>query len=153
MSTHSTKLMHTGECSDRRVVSDINVPSQGSSVGKNDVIPYVAIVSDMNTRHQEISTSEYRLATPSRGSSIDGNEFSDDVVITNLEKGLLASILEVLRIGTDGAVAVEPVISADFGRALDDSERPHRAIFPDDNMVSNNGIRTHRCTISQCCLG
>jgi len=57
----------------------------------------LAIVGDVSLSHQQISIADPGHATTALGASMDGDKFADLISFTDLRRGRLARVLDVLR--------------------------------------------------------
>src|ERR1700740_2525496 len=88
---------------------------QGSVVGKDHIISYLTIVSDMRVS-QEITVVPNDRDIADRGRPIHGHEFAETIVIPDFQVSWFAGILQILRLLADRTERVEPISFTDLSR-------------------------------------
>jgi hypothetical protein len=95
------------------------MPGQRGGIRKDDLVTNTTVMSNVHSCHQKVTAANPRDAPSTGGSTIQSDKLSDPIVISKRQPGGGSVILEILRIGPDGRMPVEPVIAAYDGRALD----------------------------------
>src|SRR5207249_11958532 len=102
------------------LVFDRHVAGHLDAVGEDDVVPDDAIVGDVDVRHDEAALADRGLARRG-GAAVDRAVLADDRAVADLDPGLLALVLEILRIVTDDRPVPHLHAGPDPGVALDDA--------------------------------
>jgi len=122
------KLVHGADSGNDRVVIDRDVAGDPDAVGKDDVIPELAIVGDVRVAEEKIVRADRRRDFAVRA-AMDGSVFAEDIVIADDEKGRLTDVFEVLGFSADRCEGEELVVLADFRRAIDHDMRVEHAFI------------------------
>ena len=127
-------------------------------VHHDDVVAEKAVMRDVAIGHDEILITK-RSGRAFLGAAVDGDELPDDILRTDLGKGRLALIGEILGFMTNHGIHVDCVVIPKFGPAgevnagqdlvvgadldpvFDDDVRADRVIDPDLDMLSDDGAR------------
>ena len=72
---------------------------------------------------------------------MDRSKFPDPIVVTDFQPRGLATVLQVLRIGTDRSELENPIASADRGFTLDHGVRTYHGVGPDPDLRPNYRAR------------
>src|SRR5262249_27254786 len=129
-------LVHAGSAADEGVRSDAHelvdrnqatddgaivhgyVSRHLNGVGEDHVVPYHAVVGDVDVSHDETAFAHRRLAR-ARGAAIDGAVFANDRAGADVDPGLLTRVLQILRIGAQDAAVPHADVGPDAGIPLD----------------------------------
>ena len=129
------------------------MPGQCGRVRHNDVIPQLAVVTDMRVGHQEIVIADPRYPTAPLGAAMNIDIFTKDVVMADREKRIFTLEFEILGLKTDGRKRIKLVALADFRGAFDDDVRLETAALPDVDARTDRAIRADPDLISDHRLG
>ena len=104
-------------------------PAQLGAVGDDDVVTDVAVVRQVHVGHDEAAGAD-RGAVALRGAAVDRGVLADDRAGADLDPGLLAAILEILRIAAEDrpvADAARPSASRTFRSSATRGPRRQRS--------------------------
>ena len=93
--------MYPDKPSNNGMVAKGNVSGQRRSIGHDHVITHMTIMRHMDISHQKIMMSKRGHTTPECCPSVDGDIFTQDIVIPDNNTRRFIPILEVLWRGTD----------------------------------------------------
>src|SRR5438132_3912280 len=105
------------------------------------MVPDLAIVCDMSVVHQQHVIADARDHPPALSTTMDRSKFPDPIVVTDFQPRGLATVLQVLRIGTDRSELENPIASADRGFTLDHGVRTYHGVGPDPDLRPNYRAR------------
>src|SRR5690606_8482941 len=128
---NAAELVHPGEAAQVHLVADLHVAGEGGVVGEHAAVADPAVVGDVHVGQQPVVVADAGAAAAVARAAVDGAELADDVAVADLELGVLAGELLVLRVAADGHVRVDAVVAADPGRAL------QRAVRADGGAVAD----------------
>ena len=111
--THGGEMVDRHGAGKRRVVVDVDVPTEEHSVGQNDIVPEAAIVGHVGASHQEVVVAQRGDSVFLFGAAIDGDALADDVVVADHHLGVAARITDVLGLPADDRARIEVVVLAD----------------------------------------
>lgn len=116
---HAAELVYRTEAGDDGVVAYGDVACDGGIVREDGVAPDLALVGNMGIAQEEVvvadSSGSLRL-----GAAMDGDVLAKGIVIANVEVGLLALELQVLRPSAERGKGVGITALTDGGISLDD---------------------------------
>ncbi len=98
--------MDRGQAAHDRVVADLDVPGQGSVVGKNDRVADRAIVADVAVGEKISAIADARFARAGRA-AVHGDKFAERIFVADLEICRLALIFQILGLLADRAVGIK----------------------------------------------
>ncbi len=124
------ELVDTGHASDGDVVFDGDVAGDADVVGDGDVVLDLDIVAKVDHGHEVVVVADFGEFALF-GSAVDGDVFSEDVVVANLEVGGLAFVLSVLGVAANDGALGEDVVFADGGVGFDGHVGVEFAPVPD----------------------
>src|SRR5690606_35928834 len=101
VSSDFTKLVHQRETAEDCPITDMHMASQGGVINQNTVIADHAVVTNMNVSHQQIIIANGSLAAVLNGTAMNGDAFTNNVVVTNHQASCFTLILQVRGIFTD----------------------------------------------------
>jgi len=142
MGADAGELMDPRHSADDGVVFHMDMAGQVGGIGHDDPVAELAVVGDVTIGHDEIAIPHDRDADISGGGTMDGNEFTDRVVIADDRPRNLVAELEVLGYGADGGKLKDPASRADVGMFVDDDMRSDDGILADIDIRGNDGVRT-----------
>lgn len=87
MSSDTDELVNRAESADDSPLFDSDVSGERGGVGHDDVVSDEAIVSDVGIGHDEAVTADLRELAALNCAAVDGDVFTDFVVIANFEAG------------------------------------------------------------------
>ena len=105
------KLMNGHGPRNRSVIVDVDMSAQQRTVGDNHMIADIAVVSDMGAGHQETVVTDGSDSAILFGTSIDGDTFTNDVVVANLDFGGSALVGDILWFAADYGIGVDVISS------------------------------------------
>ena len=157
MRTNAAELMHGGKSADRRMVSHRDMAGKRCRICHDDVVSHDAIVSDVTVGHQKIIIPDHGDSMPSLGAAVQGDKFPEHVVVADLQVRRFSLVFEILRICSDGAVAVKmasladgsPPVDVDMG--IQDSAGSNPGLRADDAIGADFGFRGNfSCPVDNC---
>ena len=101
-----------------------------------------AVMGNMGPNHQMAVIADFGQPTTTFSAGIDGDIFTNIDVITNLAANILTGKFQVLRYGSNRSEGKDLDILSDPGVALDDDMGMDLATFTNDNIGTDNAIRT-----------
>ncbi len=134
MASDAHELVHSAQAGDDGPVFDGHVASELHDVGQNDIVSNVTVVREMDVRHQQTVSSHARLEGM-RSAAIDRCVLTNHGPVADLDGGLLAGVLEILRRptedGPDADIDVLPKCDVTLERRSrgDDAAPSNRAVF------------------------
>ena len=133
MGADMAELMHECATADDSEVIDLHFSCQLRAVRHNDVVMQDAIMRDMAVRHDQIVGANDGFSFGS-STAMDGDELTEDTVISDDSPGLFAAELQVL------------------GDTADDGIRKDMAIIAEDHIIINIGERIYRDVLADLSL-
>src|ERR1700749_2145799 len=122
------------------VILDRDVARERDAVGEDVVVSYLAVVRDVDSDHEEVSTADARhRALAAR--AVQRRVLANQVVVADDERARLTSELNVLRLAAHGRVLVDAVALAERREALDDRVRAYLAARAHAHVVLDDGVR------------
>lgn len=112
--TYSAVLVHAAEGSDSGEVFYDGVSGKASGVSEYIVIADDAIMGDVRVGHEVIIVADNRCSSASLSTSMDGAEFAENVVVSDLHFCWSAGVGEVLWQVTDSTALVKSVSVANY---------------------------------------
>src|SRR5688500_813391 len=97
-------------------------------------------MGDVRVGHEQILVADGRLAPAAGRAAVDGDEFSEDVALTDDQPRVLAAVLEVLGWETDRGEGKELGAITNRGVAVDDRRRADPAIAAEDHLRSDHRV-------------
>lgn len=134
-----TELVRGGEPRDDRVVTDGDVSGKAAVVGKDDVIPQLAIVRDVGIAEEKIVRADARGQLLMRA-TVDRAVLTEDVVIAYFQSCRLTDVFEILGFPADGSEGEKLVAFPKAGVALQDDMRVQHAIIAEDHTGTDDGV-------------
>jgi hypothetical protein len=150
--THAAELMHARESSDGCVIFNDDMTCQSCCVGQDDIISNLAVMSDVNVRHQKIVIADSGVSAATLRTSMNVDVFTKDIVITDREKRFFTLEFQVLWLQTDRSERKEVVVLTNYGRPLNDDVRIEAAPVSDFDAITYAAIRTDRNIGADFCL-
>ena len=121
-------------------VTDVDVTCQVGGVGEDGVVAHHAVMRDVDIGHDPVVVTDPGGAAVLHGAPVDGDALADGVAVADLEGGVLAGVLLVLRGGADRAKGIQAVVLAQRGGAFEHHMRPHLAAGADAHARPDDGI-------------
>jgi hypothetical protein len=106
-------------------------------VGDDRMVADKTVMGDMHVVHQQHLVADAREHPAALGAAMDGGEFTDAVVVANLEPRRLAMILEILRSCADRSELKDAIAGADRRLALDYRVRADDGAGTDADLGGN----------------
>ena len=126
----------------KNVVFDLNVTRQGHFVGKNIVVANVAIVSNVNSHHEEVSgTYSSNLAFPA--GAMKGAELTNQVVVPDLQEAFFAFELHILGFAPEYGVFKNRISAAETCIAFDNGVCANLAAVTDFSFIFYDSERAN----------
>src|ERR1700752_400793 len=139
MTAHSHKLMPAHAVGKKNVILDRDVSRERNFVRKNIIVADHAVVRDVYSHHEEDARTNTRRLAGAIG-PVKRKEFSDDIVVADLEKTRLTFELHILRLPANHRMLENAVPGSDSRESLDDSVRSDLTVWADLNVVFDNNI-------------
>lgn len=117
---------------DGEIVND-DFASELGTIAEDATVTDDIVVSNVHAFHKEIVGADYGAAFGS-GASVDGDVFTDGIVITDFSGSLFATELEVLGNGTDNGTREDAVTITDTA-AREDGDAVHEGIVVADDYI------------------
>jgi len=123
----------------------------------DDVVSQDAIVGNVAICHQKVVIPDNGDSMPAAGAAVEAGKLPEHVVVADLQVRRFALIFEILRICSDGAVAVEtaslaygcPPMDADMG--IQDGAGSYPGLRADGAIGADFGFRRNvACAVYQC---
>ena len=133
------ELMNRHQSRHDRPVLDGDVPGHLDRVGDDDIVSDVAVVGEVHVRHEETALPHGRLPGR-RGSPVDGAVLPDHRRVAHFDPGVLAAVLQVLRVVAEHAAVPDPHAGADLDVALEHRVRGDLAALADRHPRSDDRV-------------
>ena len=98
------ELVDGDEPADNGKIFHQNVSGQGRSVGHDDLIAHPAVMGNVGIGHDEIAVAEGCRSSPFNGAAIDGDEFPDDIIVSDRHAGRLPPVADGLGSRSDRSI-------------------------------------------------
>jgi hypothetical protein len=95
----------------------------------------------MYERHKVAVVAEGCVATFLAG-AVNGDVFSDDVVVSDAKESRLAFVLPILRVSADDSSLRESIVLSNGSATLDHNVGVEFAAWADDNACLDEAVRT-----------
>ncbi len=129
------------------------MPCQCSGISDHAIIAHPAIMGHMRISHKEIIIPDARHASPIDRPAIDGHEFTDNIVLTDLKKSHFPTLVFfILRIIPDGSMRENTAILADLCPSRNSHVSADLNTIGQTDISLNNNIRADNNIIPECCL-
>ena len=130
MGADMAELMHECATADDSEVIDLHLTCQLRAVRHNDVVMQDAIMRDMAVRHDQIVGANDGFSFGS-STAMDGDELTEDTVISDDSPGLFAAELQVLGDTADDGIGKDMAIIAEDHIIINIGERIYRDVLAD----------------------
>ena len=117
--TDGTVLVDQRETTKGSEIVNCHMTGKRCTVRENHLVADPAVMCNVRIGHYPVVVTDTGNAFILRGPPVDGNEFADNITVSQLQPGRLPRIFPVLRSIADRGKLVNPVIPADTGRAID----------------------------------
>jgi hypothetical protein len=111
--------MDTNQSSQDGMVFNFDMSGEGCSISHDHMIVNDAVMSDMGIGHKKIVMSNNRYPAAFLGASVDGNVFSENVIISDDQFGISSPIFQILRDITNGGEGENSAPLSNLGGSLD----------------------------------
>ena len=138
MTAHSHKLMRAYTVGKKNVILDRDVSRERNFIRKNIIVADHTVVRDVYAHHEEVTRTNPRRLARTIG-PVKRAELSDDIVVADLEKTRLTFELHILRLAADYSVFKDAISGPEAGVLLDDGVSPDLAIWPDFDVIFDDG--------------
>lgn len=146
-----TELMNENVGTDDGVVIYNHLAGKLGRVTDNQAAAQLAVVSHVNSLHQEVVAAYHGLAL--RGSTTrDSNVLTDAVVIAHLAGCHLALELQVLRLCRDAGAWEEFIIIADTSAHVDGNAVLQYVVIAQNGVLVDIAERTDNVVVTEFCL-
>ena len=134
------ELVHCGKAADNRKVVHAYMPAESGSVGHDDVIAELAVMGDVRVGHAQVAAADTGNAASAFRAPVERGEFTDTVIVAELQPRHFALELEILRFAADQRVGMDMVAHAHPRVIFDDGVGVDAAAIPDDDMLFDDRI-------------
>ena len=131
---------------------DLDVAGHVDGVGEDDVIPDPAVVGHVGVGHDE-AVAPHPCDPRGRRAPVQGRVLADRGAGADLQRALLAVVLEVLGIGAHRGAVVDLAVLADAGGPLQQRVGPHLHPVGQAHLRPDDGERTHAHRVRQLGVG
>ena len=101
--TDMAELVHCGKAADDRKVVHAYMPAESGSVGHDDVIAELAVMGDVRVGHAQVAAADTGNAASAFRAPVERGEFTDTVIVAELQPRHFALELEILRFAATSA--------------------------------------------------
>ena len=129
-----TELMNHGAATQYREVTNGHMAGQCRTIGQDGVIANNAVMRHMHVGHEQIAIADTGFTTILNRAPMNGAVLTDDIVITDNQRGWLTRVFFVLAFFPDTGKLKYAVIAADSRWALDDHVGHHFSPLSDLNV-------------------
>ncbi len=130
-----------------------DVARQGRRIGQDDVVAQNAVMRDVAVGHHKVVVSNESTPSALGGSSMYGDIFTKNIVVTHDKLGAFAAVFQVLRWKPDRTKREETAALADPCGALNDHMFVHAATSAQHDVITNYGIGANTHILSQGSFG
>src|SRR5690554_4852060 len=149
MGTDMAELMYCRKTAQNGMITHMHMPGQRRIVGQDHMVTDDTVMCHVRIGHQQIVTADSGNAGILYRTAMDGDTLTDDVVVTDLQKGWLALELFVLTVFTHSGELKNPVTGPDTGRPLDHDMGFDAGTRPDLHVRADQGPGPHFNIIGQ----
>ena len=128
---NANKLMDWAHCPHHRPFSHDYVSPKRGGIGQNHPISDYTIMRDVSVGHDERVIADAGHSSAFWRAAVDGDKFTNDVVLTYSQMGRLAGVSNILRSETNGRKGEEVIVGADRGGPFHHYVRREFAVFAD----------------------
>lgn len=128
------ELVDAAERPYRGIVTDRDVTGQSRRISKDDVVPEVAIVGDMNIGHEIIVVFDRGDPATMFSSAMHRNKFPEDIMVSDFQGGGSPAVLQVLGGMTDGGEGKKSAMRPNLRGAF------HRDVSSDLGEIANGNV-------------
>jgi len=121
----------------------MDMPGQSGVVYQNAVVAEYAVVANMHIGHQQVVITDGGFAAILHGAPVNGDPFTDNVVITDHQSRGLAFVFQIGSVLPHGGELVDVVVLADAGGALDHHMGGNHCSRADFDIGPDNGPGAH----------
>ncbi len=137
------ELIDARVAAEHHPVSNFHMAGDADVVGENGMIPDDAVVRHVHIGHQQVVAANARVVAAHRCAPVQGTAFANDVVVADLQPGLLAGELLVSRVLTHGSELVDSVVLADPRIRLDHHVRTDLGTLTDFDSGADDRPGAH----------
>src|SRR5208337_217793 len=141
MRSNAYEVMHRTQRPYRRPVSHGYVPAQRGCVGHDDVAANLTIMCDVGIGHDQVVAADPGASPALYGAAIDGDKFTNGVMVADLQPRRFAGIADVLRRHANRGKREENVARADFRGTFDGDVREQTAAFGEFHPRPDYAVR------------
>src|SRR5690606_5381826 len=135
------ELVHCHEPGQDRPRLDGHVSRELAAVGDDGTITHLAVVCHVHVAHQE-AIGAHRGDSRCGGAAVDGRVLTDDGALTDLDPGLLAGILEVLRRSSEDGASADLSLGRHTNISFESDARRDPGTAADVHRWANDRERT-----------
>src|SRR5262245_19602450 len=133
--------MHGAIPRDKHAVADFHITAQQSAIGKDDMVPELAVMADVGSRHEKIMVADRGCRRWGSG-AMDLHVLTKNIMVANMQEGLRARVGLVLRRTAQHSTWMDFVVFADIRPAGEAGVRHHAGATFDSNAPFDNNVRT-----------
>ena len=127
------------------MISNRDVSCKRRGVRHNDMVPHEAIMRHMAVRHKKIVIPDVSDSVPASGSTVQAYKFAEDVIASDFQMCRFALVFEILRVGSNGTVAVEMAPFSNIGPAININMGIQDAAGPYVRIRADNAVGPDMC--------
>jgi hypothetical protein len=142
MISDHAELVDRTQTADDDPLPESHVAAQSDAVCHDHVASDDAIMADVGVGHEQTIAPDRGL--PGFGCpAIEGDKLANHGLLTDLQKGWLALILEVLRRTADRRSLVNLAFTTKASPIVNNGMRPNPRSFPNGYIILNDGVRSY----------
>ena len=142
MISNAAKLMNSAQTSDDAMIAKADMAGEGAVIGEDDMAADRTVMGDMGIREKSSVTSD-ACGRTGGGATVNGDKFTEGIVIPDFQIGRLLLVLEILRALANGAEGVEFVPFSDVCGSRNRDMIVQAASVAQDHPGSDDAIGTN----------
>lgn len=116
------------------------------------MVAELAVVGDVGVAEEKVVRADAG-GQFLEGAAVNGGILPEHIRVSDLERGGLAGVFEVLRFPADRGEGEEFIVFPEGGSAFENDMRMEDTIIPEGHVLANDGIGAHADVLSELGLG
>src|SRR5438132_3515049 len=147
------ELVHQGRRAEDRPVADGDMAGELAGIGEHRMAADLAVVGEVHVGHDPVVVAEARHAGVERGAAVDGDVLADGVAVADLDRGVLAGVLLVLRRRAERGEMEDLVVAPDAQAPVEHHVRADPAALSHLDLRADHAVGPDRHASGEACSG
>src|SRR2546430_9785358 len=147
------ELVHERRGAEDRPVADGDMAGELAGVGEHRVAADLAVVREVHVGHDPVVIAHARTAAIQRGAAVDGDALAEGVAVADLDRGVLAAVLLVLRRRAERGEMEDLVVAPDAQSPVEHDVRADPAALADFDLGADHAVGPNAHASGKACGG